>query len=135
MSKNKWLMLVVVITMVTALLEACGAQPEPTQAPVAQEPTQAPEQEPTQAPEPEPTEAAEPVTIEWWTVSSEEYTEEVQRAMAKEFEASHPNIKVNVTVLPSSGFGEKMTTALGAGEGAPTSPFSGTTTGSPRRWS
>jgi hypothetical protein len=63
------------------------------------------------------------VTIEWWTVSSEEYTEEAQRAMAQEFEASHPNIKVNVTVLPSSGFGEKMTTALGAGEGAPDVAF------------
>jgi len=63
------------------------------------------------------------VTLEWWTVSSEEYTEEAQRGLAAAFEAEHPNIKVNVTVLPSSGFGEKMTTALGAGEGAPDLAF------------
>ena len=46
-------------------------------------------------------------------------TEAAQRAMAKEFEKTHPNIKVNVTVLPESGFTEKMTTTLGAGAGAP----------------
>ena len=121
MSTKKWLWLIVAVIMVAAMLAACGAEPTPTEAPVVEEPTQAAEPEPTEAPA--PTEAAEPVTVEWWTVSSEEYTEEAQRAMAQEFEASHPNIKVNVTVLPSSGFGEKMTTALGAGEGAPDVAF------------
>jgi len=67
--------------------------------------------------------AQEPVTIEWWTVNSEEYSEQVQRDMVKVFEASHPNIKVNITVLPESGFSEKMTTALGAGQGAPDVAF------------
>ena len=43
--------------------------------------------------------------------------------MAVEFEAANPGIKVNVTVLPASGFDEKMTTALGAGEGAPDVAF------------
>ncbi len=66
---------------------------------------------------------AEPVTIEWWTVNSEEYSEQVQRDMVKAFEATHPNIKVNITVLPESGFSEKMTTALGAGSGAPDVAF------------
>jgi multiple sugar transport system substrate-binding protein len=67
--------------------------------------------------------AGEPVTIDWWTVNSEEYSEEVQKAMVAEFEASHPNIKVNMTVLPESGFSDKMTTALGAGQGAPDVAF------------
>jgi multiple sugar transport system substrate-binding protein len=63
------------------------------------------------------------VTIEWWTVNSEEYSEEAQRGLAAQFEAAHPNIRVNVTVLPESGFDERMTTTLGAGEGAPDVAF------------
>jgi multiple sugar transport system substrate-binding protein len=67
--------------------------------------------------------AADPVTLEWWTVDSEEYSEQVQRDMAKQFEAENPNIKVNVTVLPEGGFTDKMTTTLGAGQGAPDVAF------------
>lgn len=66
---------------------------------------------------------AQEVTLEWWTVDSEEYSEQAQRDMAKAFEAENPGIKVNVTVLPESGFTEKMTTTLGAGEGAPDIAF------------
>jgi multiple sugar transport system substrate-binding protein len=67
--------------------------------------------------------AQEVVTLEWWTVDSEEYSEQAQRDMAAAFEAENPGIKVNVTVLPESGFTEKMTTALGAGVGAPDVAF------------
>jgi multiple sugar transport system substrate-binding protein len=67
--------------------------------------------------------AQDTVTIEWWSVSSEEYSEEVQRALVDAFEAEHPNIKVNLTILPESGFTDKMTTTLGAGEGAPDVAF------------
>jgi multiple sugar transport system substrate-binding protein len=63
------------------------------------------------------------VTIEWWSVSSEEYSEEAQRGLVEQFEAENPNIKVNLTILPESGFTEKMTTTLGAGEGAPDVAF------------
>ncbi|MBX3085927.1 MAG: sugar ABC transporter substrate-binding protein [Anaerolineae bacterium] len=69
------------------------------------------------------TKAQDTVTLEWWTVDSEEYSEAVQRAMAQQFEAENPNIKVNVTVLPESGFTDKMTTTLGAGQGAPDIAF------------
>ncbi|GAB4462861.1 MAG: hypothetical protein Kow00120_29530 [Anaerolineae bacterium] len=63
------------------------------------------------------------VTIEWWSVASEEYSEEAQRGLVEQFEAEHPGIKVNLTILPESGFTEKMTTTLGAGEGAPDVAF------------
>lgn len=63
------------------------------------------------------------VTIEWWSVASEEYSEEAQRGLVEAFEAEHPSIKVNLTILPESGFTEKMTTTLGAGEGAPDVAF------------
>lgn len=63
------------------------------------------------------------VTLEWWTWDSEEYDEASQRAMVKAFEADHPNIKVNMTLMPTSGFETKMTTALGAGVGGPDVAF------------
>ncbi len=109
--KTRFFCCVALIAVVA--LSACGGGQTATEAP-AEAPTEAPAEVP---------EVQEPVTIEWWTVHSEEFTEEAQIAMAKAFEAEHPNIKVNVTVLPSSGFGEKMTTALGAGEGAPDVAF------------
>jgi multiple sugar transport system substrate-binding protein len=63
------------------------------------------------------------VTIEWWTVNSEEYSEEVQRALVDQFNAEHTDMQVNITVLPESGFTERMTATLGAGEGAPDVAF------------
>ncbi|MBK8023701.1 MAG: extracellular solute-binding protein [Chloroflexi bacterium] len=67
--------------------------------------------------------AQDVVTIEWWTVNSEEYSEEAQRALADQFNSEHPNIQVNITVLPESGFTERMTATLGAGSGAPDVAF------------
>lgn len=67
--------------------------------------------------------AQDTVTIEWWSVNSEEYSEDVQRALVEAFEAEHPNINVNLTILPESGFQDKMTTTLGAGQGAPDVAF------------
>jgi multiple sugar transport system substrate-binding protein len=63
--------------------------------------------------------AQEPVTIEWWTVASEEFNEEVQRALVDQFNAEHTDIQVNMTLLPPDGYDERMQTTLGAGQGAP----------------
>lgn len=63
--------------------------------------------------------AQEPVTIEWWTVASEEFDEAVQRALVDQFNAEHPEIQVNMTLLPADGYDERMQTTLGAGQGAP----------------
>ncbi|NWG14997.1 MAG: sugar ABC transporter substrate-binding protein [Chloroflexi bacterium] len=63
--------------------------------------------------------AQEPVTIEWWTVASEEFDEAVQRALVDQFNAEHTDIQVNMTLLPSDGYDERMQTTLGAGQGAP----------------
>jgi multiple sugar transport system substrate-binding protein len=60
-----------------------------------------------------------PVTIEWWTVASEEFNEEVQRALVDQFNAEHPDIQVNMTLLPPDGYDERMQTTLGTGQGAP----------------
>ena len=110
-SFRKLLMLFVAFS----LLAACASPgTQGTEAP--SQPIDQPAAEVTEAP-------GEPVTIEWWTVPSEEYSEEAQRKMAEAFEASHPNIKVNVTVLPESGFTEKMNASLGSGQGAPDVAF------------
>ena len=88
-SFHRLLMLSVALSLLVA---SCGTPATQGTQPASQ-PTSGPAA--TEAPA-----AGEPVTIEWWTVPSEEYSEEAQREMAEAFEASHPNIKVNVTVLP-----------------------------------
>ena len=56
-------------------------------------------------------------TVKWWTLPSEDFSEEAQRAMAAAFEAKTPNIKIEQTFLPADGYDQKVTTALGTGEG------------------
>jgi len=56
-------------------------------------------------------------TVKWWTLPSEDFSEESQRAMAAAFEAKTPNIKIEQTFLPADGYDQKVTTALGTGEG------------------
>lgn len=63
--------------------------------------------------------AQDQVTINWWTVPSEEFSEEAQRGLAEQFMAEHPNINVELTVLPPDGYDERMNTVIGAGDGAP----------------
>jgi multiple sugar transport system substrate-binding protein len=70
-----------------------------------------------------PVAAQEPVVVQWWTVASEEFDEPVQQALVDQFNASQDAIRVEMTLLPSSGYDERMTTTLGAGEGAPDVAF------------
>ncbi len=63
--------------------------------------------------------AQEPVTITWWTLASAESPEPAIRAVVEAFEAEHPNIKIDVTIMAESAYGDLMNTAIGAGEGAP----------------
>jgi multiple sugar transport system substrate-binding protein len=63
--------------------------------------------------------AQDVVTIKWWTVPSEEFSEEAQRGLAEQFMAEHPNIVVELTVLPPDGYDERMNTVIGAGSGVP----------------
>lgn len=61
----------------------------------------------------------EEVVLQWWTVESEEFTAAAQTELAEVYSAATPGVTVEVTILPSSGFGQKMDTALSAGVGAP----------------
>lgn len=125
---KKLFVLFSILLIVSLALGACSAPaeaPAPAEEPAAEAPAAEEPAEEAAAEEPaeEPEAEAEVVTLEWWTVASEEYTDQVQLDLAKAFEAEHPNIKVNVTILPEGGFSEKMDIALGAGEGAPDLAF------------
>jgi len=130
MKNNKHSFIFMLFGLLIIASLALGACSAPAEAPVAEEPAaeeasavEEPAAEEAPAVEEAAAEEAEIVTLEWWTVNSEEYSDQVQIDMARAFEDEHPNIKVNVTILPESGFTEKMNTALGAGVGGPDIAF------------
>ncbi len=63
--------------------------------------------------------AQDPVTIEWWTTAGLDTPEPAIHALIEAFEAEHPNIKVDVSIMAESAYNDLMNTSLGAGEGAP----------------
>lgn len=63
--------------------------------------------------------AEDEVVLQWWTVESEEFTAAAQTELAQVYSDMTPGVTVEVTILPSSGFGQKMNTALDAGVGGP----------------
>ena len=67
-----------------------------------------------------PATAQDAVTLKLWTVPGHDLgAEETQRELFAKFEEMHPNIKIDLTVMPESGYEDRMTTVLGAGSGAP----------------
>jgi multiple sugar transport system substrate-binding protein len=59
-------------------------------------------------------------TITWWATErgrDTAATRELHFALARAFEASHPNIQVAVSLYPSRGFATRILTAISAGEG------------------
>ncbi|MGH2541979.1 MAG: extracellular solute-binding protein, partial [Ardenticatenaceae bacterium] len=72
-----------------------------------------------------PEEAAEPgedemVTITWWGTErgrDTATTRELHFQLARAFEESHPNTQVAVSLFPSRGFGDRVLTAIAAGQG------------------
>lgn len=63
----------------------------------------------------------EPITtITWWATErgrDTAATRELHFALARAFEAAHPNIQVAVSLYPSRGFATRVLTAISAGEG------------------
>jgi raffinose/stachyose/melibiose transport system substrate-binding protein len=93
---------------VALLASACSgggtATPSPTEA--------APSVAPTEAAS--PTEAA-PVEIEWYHIQNNDPGKSLWQALADEYTAAHPNVKVNLTVLENEAFKTKLTTLLQQG--------------------
>jgi raffinose/stachyose/melibiose transport system substrate-binding protein len=129
MNTRRLFSVLAMLVVVAMLMSACApaATPAPaTQAPAAAQPTAAPK--PTEAPKateapvateaPKATEApmAEPVTVKWWHISTAAEHKALWQAMADEYMAAHPNVKIEITVLENEAFKSKLTTVMQSGE-------------------
>src|SRR5690606_41107524 len=62
----------------------------------------------------------EVVTVTWWATErgrDTAATRDMHFTLARTFEASHPNIRVALSLYPSSGFATRVVTAIAADEG------------------
>jgi raffinose/stachyose/melibiose transport system substrate-binding protein len=58
----------------------------------------------------------EPVTIDWWHIQNNDPMKSVWADAVKQYEADHPNVKINVTVLENEAFKSKLTTTMQGGK-------------------
>ncbi|MBB5132203.1 raffinose/stachyose/melibiose transport system substrate-binding protein [Thermocatellispora tengchongensis] len=56
------------------------------------------------------------VTIEWWHIQNIEPMRPVWEAMAKEYMAAHPNVKINIQPIENEAFKAKLTTVTQSGK-------------------
>ena len=63
--------------------------------------------------------AQDTVTLTWWTTSGRDSPEPAIRNVIAAFEAEHPNIKVDVSIMAEGAYNDLMNTAFAAGEGVP----------------
>ncbi|HET6548791.1 MAG TPA: extracellular solute-binding protein [Solirubrobacter sp.] len=59
--------------------------------------------------------ATEPVTIEWWHIQNNDPMKTIWKDAADQYMASHPNVKINITVLENEAFKTKLTTNMQSG--------------------
>ena len=117
---TRYLALFAVAAVVTA---ACGSGAAPTAAPASAAPTAAATAAPTAAPPPPPrrapTAAAAPVEIEWFIGLGTGQNEEqvaAENKVVEEFNATHPNIKLKVTIVDNTEAADTLATRIGAGD-------------------
>jgi raffinose/stachyose/melibiose transport system substrate-binding protein len=56
------------------------------------------------------------VTINWWHIANNDPLKSIWKDAADEYMASHPNVKVNITVLENEAFKTKLTTTMQGGK-------------------
>lgn len=76
----------------------------------------APSTAPTTAPSTEPSKAAEPVTITWYHIQNNDPGLSLWKALADEYMAAHPNVKIDIQVNENEAFKTKLTTLLQQGD-------------------
>jgi raffinose/stachyose/melibiose transport system substrate-binding protein len=59
---------------------------------------------------------AKTTTIEWWHISNQDPMRSFWAQKAKEYQASHPGVKINITVLENEAFKTKLTTVTQTGK-------------------
>lgn len=93
------------------VLAACSssATSAPTAAPTEAPAASTPAESPSEA-------AAEPVAIDWYHIQNNDPGKSLWQALADEYMAAHPNVKINLTVLENEAFKTKLTTLLQQGD-------------------
>ena len=59
--------------------------------------------------------SGKPVTIEWWHIQNTDPMKTIWKQAADSYMASHPNVKIKITVLENEAFKAKLTTNMQAG--------------------
>lgn len=57
-----------------------------------------------------------PVTIEWWHIQNNPPMKDIWADAVQAYQADHPNVKINVTVLENEAFKSKLTTTMQSGK-------------------
>ena len=78
-------------------------------------PSTAPTDAASTAPSAAPSVALEPVEIDWYHIQNNDPGLSLWQALADEYTAAHPNVKVNITVLENEAFKAKLATDLAGG--------------------
>ncbi len=116
MKKSKFVVLFSVVMIATMLFTACGptATPTATETKVTEE-TVATKETETEAPT-ATEETAEPVTISFWhAYNADVEAKFLDEVLIPQFEADHPNIKVQSLLVPYDQFRRKLLIALSGG--------------------
>ena len=56
------------------------------------------------------------VTIEWWHITTTDPGKAVFQGIADAYQAAHPNIKINITILENEAFKTKLATSMQSGQ-------------------
>jgi raffinose/stachyose/melibiose transport system substrate-binding protein len=59
--------------------------------------------------------SGKPVTVEWWHIQNTDPMKTIWKQAADSYMASHPNVKIKITVLENEAFKAKLTTNMQAG--------------------
>jgi raffinose/stachyose/melibiose transport system substrate-binding protein len=79
-------------------------------------PSAAPSSAPSTAPSTAPSQAAEPVTITWYHIQNNNPGLGLWQALADEYTAAHPNVKIDIQVNENEAFKTKLTALLQQGD-------------------
>ena len=97
--------------LLAVVVGACSPAATPTAAPTAVPATAVPA---TAAPQ--PTAAPAKVTIHWWHISTVADQKALFQKRADEYQAAHPNVTIEITVLENEAFKSKLTTVMQSGD-------------------